>query len=374
MTDPTPTVTATSTPPAEPAKPAGILSRAKSNVGRTKPREDAEAWLFAQIRDEVAELLTGSPFDVDSYLQNAYREILKSKMLTEAARRSGPTVLGGIMLGATLQLPIGGPLGQFYLTPRNEGRGQDRRPVCVPMIGYKGFFELGYRSGTIRAFDYVIRREGDTWRQGASAERGKWFDLQLFADGEYDENDENGNRRLLTGVVALAHPIASDRPAWQFMSKATIDRRKPSNTNNTPWEGPHFEAMYVKTPHRELAKFLQLSIATAKAVEADEMISQWNRVTGAIDTLETAEGQHYTDSGEVIPPETDQNPGPAEPQQDRSASASVSPSEPPEAGDGRTAPSDSEGVDALDLPAHARSLGRAMTEFEYERYSAAGGA
>lgn len=362
MTDPT-------TPAAD---ASGILERAKMRTSSGRIRQGGEEFLFG-IRDEVAELLTGSPFDVDSYLQNAYRELLKSNLLIQAAKDSGPTVLGGIMLGATLQLPIGGPLGQFYLTPRNEGRGESKRAVCVPMIGYRGFFELGYRSGRIRAFDYVIRRQGDTWKSGASAERGKWFDLEQFAEGEFDENDENGVKRELTGVVALAHPLASDRPAWQFMSKATIDRRKPKYTDRTPWEGEHREAMYVKTPHRELAKFLQLSIATAQAAEFDERISEWNRQTQALRALDSTEGQVYEEGAVVDEAGNGPDAPPAEPSAPISDPATVSPSEAPEPAQGDFSGSSSANVDALDLPAHVRRENREMTAEEFERYSAAGG-
>lgn len=366
MTDPT---------PAPQAKPAtGILARAQAKTTeRSKPRDARDEWIRKQIRDEVAELLTGSPFDVDSYLQNAFREIEKSKLLLQAARQSPPTVLGGIMLGATLQLPIGGPLGQFYLTPRYEGQGNKKRAMCVPMIGYRGFFELGYRSGMIRAFDYIVRREGDVFKQAANSERGKFFDWEQYQDGEFDELDENGNRRPLTGVVALAMPLASSKPSFQFMSKATIEKRRPRTTANTPWEGEHREAMYVKTPHRELAKFLQLSIASAKAVEADEMISEWNKTTGALETLETAEGRVYEDAeviaeAEIVPDADDDRRT-----EDSSAPESVSTPEPSKAANGRVADDDTSNVDALDLPQYTREQGRQMTDAEFERYSAAGG-
>lgn len=290
-----------------PTTSSGLMARAQQTAptAAARTREGGEGYLFS-IRDEVAELLTGSPFEVDSYLQAAYRTVLGSSQLVTATKQAGATVLGAIMLGATLQLPIGGPLGQFYLTPRGEGRDANRRTVCVPMIGYRGFFELGYRSGRIRSYDYLIRREKDTWRMGANSERGKYFDWEEYAGGEYDENDEHGEKRRLTGVVAIANTLDSGTPTWQFMSEAAIARRKPRTVKNTPWEGPNSDAMHVKTVHRELAKYLQLTIATAKAVEADETISQWNRHTGALETLapdaapQYAPGDEHPDDDEQV--------------------------------------------------------------------------
>lgn len=330
------------TPAAEPApaeKPPASKLLAKVRTSATgRQRMGGEDYLFS-IRDEVAELLTGSPFDVDSYLQNAYRVIAAVPQLVQACRDAGPTILGGVMLGATLQLPIGGPLGQFYLTPRNEGRGPDARKVCVPMIGYRGFFELGYRSGRIRNFDYIIVRDGDTFTKGGSSERGKFFDWQQFADGEFDDQNEDGEKRPLRGVIALASPIVGD-PAWQYMSKATIEHRRPSYWQGTPWSGKDSEAMYVKTPHRELAKFLQLSIQSATAVAADEQIAQWNRATGAIETLDSTRDQHYDEGADGAPAETGQNPGQQDDQQPEPEPVPVAASQSPEPARGRTAARD----------------------------------
>jgi len=360
-------MTDTSIPEQKPAAappPTSLLQRAQASTAKNRP--GVEGWLFG-IRDEVAELLTGSPFDVDSYLQAAFREVAKSADLRKAASQAGDTLLGAVMLGATLQLPIGGPLGQFYITPRNEGQGENRRTVAVPMIGYRGFFELGYRSGRVSLFDYIIVRDGDRFEKGANSERGKWFDWDQLGE---DENDEKGNRRELTGVVALAR-LSNGDVQHQTMSRAAIERRRPTNWAKSPWNGKDQEAMYVKTPHREMAKFMQLSISSARAVEADENIANWNRVTGAIDTIrdEQAGAMVYGEgadaqTGEI--PADSGDAGPSEPERER---APVTPQETPNPADGRTA-SQSDGVAPGDLPALASAEGREMTDAEFERYSA----
>jgi recombination protein RecT len=250
-----------------------LIERAKAAQGGGRVRKGGEEWVFS-VRDEIAELLEGSPFHVDSYLQNAYQQIKTSKLLVQATSESPATVQGAIVLGATLQLQIGGPLGHFYLTPRNEGRGQDRRAVCVPMIGYRGFFELGYRSGTIAKYDYLVVREGDTFRTGSDSERGNWY--------EFESADADAEERPLTHVVALAHKV-NGAIDWRAMSRATIEKRRPTQIERTPWVGKHAEQMYIKTPHRELAKYQQLSIALATAATADEQISSWNQATSAIE-------------------------------------------------------------------------------------------
>lgn len=373
MTENDPSTTDETTTKPKAAKPSGILARAThSAAGRE--RQGGEKFVF-RIRDEVAELLEGSPFEVDSYLQAVVREIEKQPKLRDACNEAPESVLGAVMLGATLQLPIGGPLGQFYLTPRNEKQGDGWRTVCVPMIGYRGFFELGYRSGKIQSFDYIIVREGDVFELGGSSERGKFFTWQQYADGEYDELDENGKKRELRGVVAIAYPTNGGRPAFQYLSKAAIDARKPKRTQNTPWEGPHFEAMYVKTPHRELAKYLELSIQTAKAVEADETISLWNRATSSLDTLQPDQTAITTgDEPGIVADEhetaargsQDAEPAPEPvPAAARPAQRDSRPRTKP-VQDGPA----SNYTHPSDLPALARSQNRDMTDEEYDRFSA----
>lgn len=370
MTDPTPAAEAeapaakpTPTAPPKPPKPAGILARAKQSAAG-REREGGELYLFS-IRDEVAELLQGSPFEPDSYLQAAYREIVKSPQLTTAAKQSGTTVLGAVMLGATLQLPIGGPLGQFYLTPRSEGRDAEKRTVCVPMIGYRGFFELGYRSGRIQSFDYLIVREGDTFITRSNSERGNYYDWTQYEGGEFDELDEDGKVRPLTGVVAIAYPTNGGRPAFKYLSRAAIERRRPKYWQGTPWSGKDADAMYVKTPHRELAKYLQLSIATAKAVEADETISLWQRATGALETLPQ-------DAGVIDAEESDEKgPGAGDVQssEPNAEPVAVPVSENPEPAQRRTA-ARPEKVHPRDLPDLVKAEKREMTPDEFDDYSA----
>lgn len=349
-----------------PTASSGILTRARSEVAATRQRAGGEEWMFS-IREEVAELLEGSPFTVDSYLQAAYREVMKSPQLVQAAKDAGPTLLGAVMLGATLQLPIGGPLGQFYLTPRPFKQGDGWGQSCVPMIGYRGFFELGYRSGIVRSFDYLIVREGDTFRQGANSERGSFFDWEQAYDGEHGENDPDGKVRPLRGVVAIAHLSNGDRPAFHYLSRTEIERRRPKRTQNTPWEGPHADAMYVKTAHRELAKYLPLSISVARAVESDEQVNRFDKATGALETVpDGAIVLDVEEPADGIDADQGEEQAPAAEQGSPRVSAS---SEDPEPADRRTAPPTDE-VHPRDLPALAAAEGRELTEIEYERFSA----
>jgi recombination protein RecT len=277
-----------------------LAKKAQTAVAGPRKREGGEAFVFG-IRDEVAELLEGSPFSVDSYLQAAYRVVSDSNDLVLAAKNHGSTVLGAIMLGARLQLPIGGPLGQFYLTPRGiKNRQTDQwEKMCVPMIGYRGFFELGYRSGRISAYQYQIVREGDHFDEFSNAEKGNWYEFRKDRNG--------GDDRPLTDVIAIAKLTNGD-VQFESMSAFRIERRRPDRTQNTPWEGKHAEAMYVKTAHRELAKYQQLTVQQAEAVERDELIQRWNGITSSLDVIRDEQGEQAALPAGEVPPGDDEYP------------------------------------------------------------------
>jgi len=367
-------------PAAEPtpaATPGTFLARVQKTEKAARVREGAEAWVFS-FRDQVAELLAGRVRDVDGYLYNVFRTIAAVQPLRESTRDS---LAGAILLGATLGFEIGGPLGHYYLTPRFnknavkivEGRERRGSFECVPVIGYRGFFELGYRSGNVSAFEYVRVREGDHFETGSDSARGNWYEFKALRGGD--------NKRPLTDVVAIAK-LTNGQTSTLAMTVEEILSRRPTSWEKTPWGNAKFaDAMATKTPFREQAKFLRLSTDLALAVNADEMVSLWNRETEAIDTRRDEDGD---DTAETVTTgedartidESDGNTPPAgdvEPSATQTAAGSTNAPETPRAAQSVSGPPDTSKIDALDLPAHVREQGREMTPAEYERYSAAGG-
>jgi len=320
--------------PVEPS--SGIMARAQQSAGHAMRTDSkAEEWVFS-FRDQAADLLAGRVRDVDAYLFNAFRQIVSSKSLMEATRES---LAGGLLLGATLGLEIGGPLGHYYLTPRYNSRIQ--RNECVPVIGYRGFFELGYRSGNVAAYEYVRVREGDHFESGADSERGNWWEWARMPGGSED--------RPLTHVVAIAKLTNGQRSSLP-MTIEEILKRRPTQWEKTPWGQAKFaDAMATKTPFREQAKFLRLSTDLALAAEADERISWWNQNTQELETK-------YQDDPASVPADED---GAADGGPQREHITVVSK---PVGNHLETRPSD--------LPEIAKAAGRDMTEVEYEAFTA----
>lgn len=346
---------------------SGILARAQRSTA-ARVREGGEAWVFG-FKDQVAELLAGRVRDVDGYLYNVFRQIAASPQLRDATRDS---LAGGILLGATLGFEVGGPLGHYYLTPRwnrNATRIVDGRPQtgafeCVPVIGYRGFFELGYRSGHVAAYEYVRVREGDHFDSGADSDRGQWWEYKPMAGG-----DPN---RPLTHVVAIAKLLSGQRSSLP-MTIDEILKRRPTQYERTPWgkdpeqnggrRGPFFDAMATKTPFREQAKFMRLSTDLALAADADEMISRWNRETQALEREYTDEPERVLDAPSAGIAADRADSGPTTGDQARPDAQAVDGSQAV-----RSAPTAA--VYPGDLPALAAAEGRELTEAEYEAWSA----
>lgn len=194
---------------------------------------------------------------------------------TPALQLADPkTVLGGIMLAAQLHLEIGPALGHFYLTPRKEKGNQ----ICLPIIGYKGYIELAYRSGRIEKIETFLIREGDKFDHGANSERGRFFD---WAPADYDED------RDWTGVVAMAK-IRGAGTVWAYLPKDKVLARRPSYWEQTPWKS-NPEEMARKTGIRALAPYLPMSTDLGRALEADEQ--KVESIAGVHDLVITRDDQ-----------------------------------------------------------------------------------
>jgi recombination protein RecT len=213
---------------------------------------------FATYRGEI-ETQLGKSLDTDAFIRAALSSIRQTPQLQKAEYAS---VLGSVMLAAQLHLEIGPALGHFYLTPRNVKRGDEYHIECVPIIGYRGYCELAYRTGRIDGIGAFLHREGDEFTMGGNSERGKFYDWKPL--------DVYENRDPL-GVIAYATIKGADRTIWTYLPRDVIELRRPSHWAKTPWgQSSTVEQMWLKTGVRDLAKFLPMSTDLGRALGADE--------------------------------------------------------------------------------------------------------
>lgn len=213
--------------------------------------------LIESMRGEFAKALPAS-LPIEKFMRVTLTELRQNPQLGTCTPES---LLGALLTAARLGLEVGGPRGEFYLTPRRVKGAM----TVVPIVGYQGLLTLARNAGVgvVKAF---IVRDGDVFHEGASSERGPFFDFTVQGDTD----------RAATGVLAVAR--VDGETAHTYLSKAQIEnrRRRGAAADNGPWV-TDWEAMAKKTALRELSKELPASTeALARARQVDEQVQTYH--------------------------------------------------------------------------------------------------
>lgn len=248
------------------------------------------AGVIESMRGELAKALPRH-ITIDHFLRVALTEVRQTPRLAEC---STPSLLGSLMTAARLGLEPGGPLGQFYLTPRKV-KGQW---TVVPIVGYQGLRDLAYRSGQVDSVQAVLVRDGDRFRRGADEARGIWFEWE--PPGDLDDDDD---QRPVRGVLAVAR-IKGAGTVWRYLTRSKIEERKARGSagDSGPW-ATDWDEMASKTGLRALSKDLPKSAALAIASQVDEQVQEWRPGTPTAGALAAA-----TDGPPPAPAEPAQQP------------------------------------------------------------------
>lgn len=261
----------------------------------TKTADGAD--LAATIGNKQAETGRASAFDLMKSMEREFAKALPAHVPVEQFMRTGLTelrqnpelqrctadsLLGAFLVSARLGLEVGGPLGQFYLTPRllkvKGGAHNEKAWQVVPIVGYKGLLELAQRSGRVGAVGAELIREGDTFRRGYDSRLGG--KLTLWEPADYLETRE------VVGVLAWAVVGNSTQERYLPIEKVLERKGRGSAGDNGPWK-TDFEAMVRKTGFRALTGDLPQSAALALARVADEEVQTY--VPGSLVDVGTGE-------------------------------------------------------------------------------------
>jgi recombination protein RecT len=243
----------------------------KQEIARRQEAQSAPAGqstagaLLARMAPEFGKVLTSIP--PDTFLRLALTEMRNNPALAACTTES---LMGALMTAARLSLEPGGPLGQFYLTPRTVRINDVPTKVVVPIIGYRGLRDLALRSGRVASIQAFLIREGDEFRFGSNEQRGFWHEWNPL-DTDEDESD-----RPWVGVLTVAQLTGAGKPVWRYLSRKAVMARKASGAagNRGPWKD-HEEAMVRKTGVRAIANDLPSSGVLAEATRADEQVQVW---------------------------------------------------------------------------------------------------
>lgn len=195
------------------------------------------------------------------------------------------SLLGALMVCATLGLEPNTPLGEVYLVPfgRRVKVEQDGKETWVErtdvqvIIGYRGFISLARRSGMLVSLQAEVVYEGDTFE----------FEYGTNQHLKHIPNGAHGGRKA---QWAYCFAKLSDGDAFVCMpyeevlktrnsSAGYIQALKGKDAPENDWKRKQYEAspwvrheheMARKTAVRYLAKYLPMSIEFASALNLDE--------------------------------------------------------------------------------------------------------
>lgn len=223
---------------------------------------------FAQIESVAAKHLSG---------ERMARVMANAVRVTPSLADCEPmSFLGAMMTSASLGLEPNTPQGHAYLIPFNNRRQVDGRWVSVKeaqlIIGYKGFIDLAFRTGTLTYLDAGIHyADDDLWEY----EKGTSFRLR-HAEGPQQRDKlhayaivkwSNGAKDDGTAAVVLPwSKVMSTRDQSQGWQTAV----RNDKTDKSPWH-THEDAMAMKTAIRALANSgrmpMSIEMQTAMAVD-----------------------------------------------------------------------------------------------------------
>ncbi len=287
--------------------------------------------LFDKNRSATAAALP-SHMNVDRMIRVGLTVIRRTPNL---ARCTDLSLVGALMVSAQLGLEPG-PLGHCYWLPFKDGKASRAAGYDVYEVtwicGYKGFVDLGMRSGrmldidaqVVREKDHFICRKGlkddlvfEKCREGDRGEMTDVYMLAHFKDGGYHFN------------ALTRHEVYENH---RRHSKAYANWVKNGKKGETPWVNNE-ERMWAKSAIRSESWALPLSPEMAAAIGADEQVHRYEGRNFDLDLLadrvvdedvqdaaaDGGEPDRDPDTGEVIPDgagvfpsEADPSAGPAE--------------------------------------------------------------
>jgi len=203
--------------------------------------------LFESRKTAIAEILP-KHLSPDRLIKVALGAIAKTPKLQQCTAAS---VFNCLVTSAELGLEPGGALGHAYLVPYGTN--------AQLIIGYRGFVELGRRSGRLSQIEahIIYEKEKYTIKRGLTPE---------FAH----EPMFGGDRGKPIIVYCIAR-LADGGVHIEAMSVEDVEkiRARSRSKDHGPWV-TDWEEMAKKTVVRRAFKYLPMSSEIAKAIEVDD--------------------------------------------------------------------------------------------------------
>lgn len=215
------------------------------------PQPPTLAQMITRQRDQVALALpTHLKDNADAFVRAA---ITLCKQTPGLMKCDPLTIIGGLMTASQLGLELG-PLQLAYLIPYgNQAQFQ---------IGYRGYIELGYRSGMLRDITAEAIHDNDDFKfDRASGEISHTWDLRQERGAAY-------------AWYAIANLKGGGR-AFVVLTKGEVEgfRLRSKQPNGPAWKND-YSAMAKKTCIRRLEPYMPKSSEMSQAFNMDGSISR----------------------------------------------------------------------------------------------------
>lgn len=231
-----------------------------------------------EVRNKFQEMLgKRAPGFITSVLQI----VASNKYLASADPHS---VYHTAAVAATLDLPLNNNLGFAYIVPYNESFKDSqgnwkKRQVAQFQMGYKGYIQLGQRSGLYKTINATDVREGELIGHNL---------LTGDAIFKWEQDEEKREALPIIGYVSYFE-LLNGFSKMKYMSKRKIEAhaKRYSQTYKTgkgKWFDD-FDAMAMKTVLKlNISKFGPMSVDMQTAIKIDQAtVVSYDHSTGAID-------------------------------------------------------------------------------------------
>ena len=231
--------------------------------------KDALGQQIVERRMDFVRMLGGEQA-AERFIQEAYAAVNANDFLRKCTPAS---LFGALYFAAQIDLPVGGPMQQFHLTPRQVWNPSIKAKEwqVVAVVGYNGLITLAMNTGEYDAIEGKLVYSKDEFVKPFEDESGTHFTLR----------PAEGDRGELIGVIGRALIKGSDRALIEWLDVEEIrSRMRPANWEKTPWKTDE-AAMVKKTGIRRVSKYTAKSRAShrfALALAGDQAVAAVNDI------------------------------------------------------------------------------------------------
>jgi recombination protein RecT len=233
----------------------GAIAKASKSQVATQSNNQAKTMkhYIDMYQGEIAKALP-SVMKAERFARMATTAITKTPRLAECTPQS---FIGALLTAAQLGLEPNTPLGQAYLIPYRNNKGNCYE--CQFQIGYKGLIDLCNRSGEVKNIEAHIVYENDE------------FEFEYGLENKLKHKPCMNNKGEAVWVYAL-YRLNNGGYGFEVMSveDAMAHGRKYSKSfDSSPWKS-NPEEMMKKTVLKKVLKYAPVRSDFVKGTIADE--------------------------------------------------------------------------------------------------------